>query len=273
MKRNLLLMLLFFIGLLCQTNAQHSGHHTYHFPQKSVISSYGANCIEDPTDIFIDLMNNIDRGVLSYYEVTAEEEREIGEQIHNNFEYTYINDERTAKLKSILSKIKRYVERSEVNYTIFLIEDDQINAWTIPGGYIYFTTGMYEFAENDHELANIIGHEVGHNENRHTSKFIQREKQKRDITNVTGVDVGLFVNLYSMATVAYNQPQEIESDYSGFYLAYKAGYEPEDGLELWRRLSEREDPNILGKLFRSHPYSNTRYRCGKEYIENAKYRN
>lgn len=259
------------LAFSCESRAQKAPIPTYNFPEQTIISKAAADCIEDPSDVLIGLFGEIDKGFLSVYEVSPSEEKEVGEMIHSQLEYRYIEDKRAKKLRNILSQMKPYIERKEIPYQVYLIDDGQINAWTIPGGNIYVTTAMYDFVANDDELANVIGHEIGHSENKHTVKPIQREKQKQDITNVTGLDVGLFVDLYSFATIAYNQPQEIEADYSGFYLSYKAGYNPELGLEFWRRMAERENPHMLEKLFRSHPYSKTRYQCGKEYLQKARF--
>ncbi|WP_282775569.1 M48 family metallopeptidase [Phaeodactylibacter xiamenensis] len=256
------------VGIL-SCNAQPSEHIEYTFPQKTIITQFSNNCLEEPEDLIINLFGQIDRGLLSMYNVTSAEEKELGKMLHESFEHKYVEDSRTKRLRKILSKLSSYVERQELDYRIYLIESEEVNAFTIPGGYIYFTTAMYEFAQNDDEIANIIGHEIGHGENKHTIQSLQRYKQQRDIASVTGLDPSMLIQLYQLATIAYNQPQEIESDYSGFYLAYKAGYKPLNGLEFWRRLAVEESPTKLGKLFRSHPYSETRYQCGLDYIKNS----
>lgn len=241
----------------------------YDFPQQTIITEFSSNCLEEPEDVIISFLGELDRGLLAMYKVSLEEEADLGKALHESFEHKFIEDKRTRKLRQILSKLAPHAERQELDYQVFLIESEEVNAYTIPGGYIYMTTAMFEFAESEHELANIIGHEIGHSENRHTVQPIQRYKQQQDIASVTGIDPSLIIGLYQLATIAYNQPQEIESDYSGFYLAYKAGYAPLQGLEFWRRLAANESPTKLGKLFRSHPYSETRYQCGLDYIKSA----
>ncbi|MCB0641181.1 MAG: M48 family metallopeptidase, partial [Phaeodactylibacter sp.] len=200
----------------------------------------------------------------TFFPISDEMEIEAGQSIHEDFDYTFIEDARTQKLRNMLDEMRPFISR-DLDYKIFLIEDDVINAWTIPGGYIYVTTGIMDFIQSDDELANVIGHEIGHNENKHTTKIIQRNAPRN-----IHPDISVVVDVYSLATMAYNQPQELEADQSGFYLSYKAGYNPRRGLDFWKRLAEFENPNFLEKLFRSHPYSAARYQCGQDYLDQAK---
>lgn len=199
-----------------------------------------------------------------FFPIDTKTEIEVGKEFHESQEYTYIEDKRTEKLRKMLKKlIKNASRKNEIEYTLYLIEDPVINAWTVPGGSIYVTTGILEFAENDDELANVIGHEVGHNEKRHGTRQIQRNVPAMWFGDQVSVIVGVLSNL----TIAFNQYQELEADQIGFDLSEGAGYKPMVGLEFWNRLAAQETQDFIDKLFRSHPYSENRYNCGKAYIE------
>jgi hypothetical protein len=243
----------------------------YQFPHTTSIDFEDldfSSCSDDPEDDLLTIGNEFEKQILNtLVSIDAETENDIGEQIHETFNYRYIKDERYRKVKSIFNKMKPYIERKDINYQIFVIQDNVINAWTIPGGNIYITTGIILAAKNDDELANIIGHEIGHNENGHTKKSLQRQLPVMIFQDDI---VAEMVNIYSQVTIAYNQPNELESDMAGFYLSAKAGYDPLIGLEFWKRMAKDESANRLDKFFRSHPYSNTRYNCGKDHLDSCK---
>ena len=234
--------------------------------------SFGDDCLDD-IDNGMGQIGKIEQQMLdAAFPIDTDTEKEVGNAFHQQRNYTFIKDNRYDKLKRILNKLKRYADRkNEINYEIYLIEDDMVNAWTVMGGRIYFTTGMYDFARNDDEIANIIGHEIGHNERKHTHKHIQRRAPIGILGNALGEPAQVAISILEKGTIAFNQYQELEADRSGFYLANKAGYNPRIGLEFWQRMARQEDKNILGKFFRSHPYSDDRYRCGMDYLDAHKH--
>lgn len=236
----------------------------FDFPFETIINELNAACFEDLIDVGLFTASKGEEAFLNtVFPIDLETEKAAGKEIHQSFDFQFIEDERTAKLRGLLEEMRPFTQRN-INYQIFLIEDPAINAWTIPGGYIYITTGILKFIQNDDELANVIGHEMGHNENKHTTKIIQKNAPKS-----LHPDIGVVVDLFNMALVAYNQPQELEADQSGFYLAYQAGYNPRKGLEFWKRLAEQEQQHFIDKIFRSHPYSAARYHCGQQYLDHA----
>ena len=168
----------------------------YKFPYNSIIENLAQGCFEDPADWFLFAGAEAEEIALNtFFPISEDMEIEAGEQIHEGFEYEYIEDERTQKLRNMLDEMRPYISRG-LEYKIFLIKDDVINAWTIPGGYIYVTTGILDFIENDDELANVIGHEIGHNENKHTTKIIQRNAP-RNIHPDIGVVVDVLQPCYN----------------------------------------------------------------------------
>lgn len=231
----------------------------------------------DIDDVTLEKMNSLEKVALALTveNISLEEEQMIGKYYHEQANYTFINDKRTEKLNGILNKMRPYFLRQELDYKIYLIDDPVVNAWTIPGGYIYFTTGILEFAESDDELANIIGHEVGHNECKHTHKGLLREKGQETVTDLfeqfTGIKVDpqipqTMMYYSTLPLIAFGQIDELQADRTGFYLANKIGYNPEKGLEFWKRSAKNETENYFDKFMRSHPYSSKRYECGEEYL-------
>lgn len=229
---------------------------------------FGPNCMTKEEDVLYKI-GSAEAMILKNFEISPEDEKEIGDKFHAQMEFEYIEDQRTRKLRAVLGKLKPFAQRKEVDYRVFLIESEEINAWTIPGGNIYVTTAMMSNLENDDELAIVIGHEIGHNECKHTHRQLQRyalAKAPFDLINIQ-VDPSILVNFFSTLAVAFSQYQELEADRTGFIYAANAGYDPKRGLEFWKRLAAKEEENDFERFFRSHPYSSARYTCGSDYLE------
>lgn len=249
----------------------------YEFPDKTIIkNTKGDKCIHDSADKGINFFSDMEKTVLNVVsgEIDLSDEQKVGKEYHKEIKrhFSMIEDSRLEKLNAIFKKIKPYIERNELNFKIYLVESKEdakmINAFTIPGGSIYFTTALMDFVESDDELAFIMGHEIGHNENKHT----HRQLKRRNATEtVFGEGTKDYADLFSLLIMSYGQPDEIEADRCGAYLAFKAGYDPKKGFDFFKRLSKDEgDNNMLLKLISTHPCSKERVSCGLEYIEAAR---
>lgn len=226
---------------------------------------FDEQCFSNQEDYAIYTASQVEEKALdTFFTISPEMEKEVSSKIHSKAEYTFIEDERTDKLRQMLNKMKPHSSRKDIDYKVFLIEDEAVNAWTILGGYIYVTTAILEYAESDDEIAFIIGHEIGHNEHKHTHKHIQRNAP---LTMVFGNTANIITNIWSRTTVAFNHHQELESDRVGIKLTREIGYDPVKGLAFWKRRAQEEKENRLEKLFRTHPYSSARYQCGIDYLE------
>jgi len=242
----------------------------FEFGHETVTSDFEINCKEDLLDEVFDWGRKLEKEALDTFgsEVTEAEEQAFGKTLHEQFEYTYLKDKRFKKCNGIFKRMLPLVERGELGYTIYLIEDEVVNAWTTPGGRIYITTGIYDFCANDDELAIVIGHELGHHENLHTRRIVQKVKTGTD--NFGDFLGSLSVGIYQQFSQPFSQNDELEADFCGFYLAAKAGYDPEVGIEFWKRMAEGEAENQAFKVLRSHPYSSKRHDCGKDHIHKAR---
>jgi hypothetical protein len=154
------------------------------------------------------------------------------------------------------------------DYRAAVIEKDIINAFA-DGKNVFITTGMIRFAESDHELAIVLGHEFAHNALGHV-----RQMQAQSIAGMLvdlailifgGVDTG---GLFSQfGRLAYSQEFEADADYMGLYFTARAGYDIQIAPTLWRRLAVEHPGSIKGTWLATHPSTPERAVALKETIE------
>ena len=225
------------------------------------------------------------------HNVTLNEQVKLGLNIHrDHLPYKISNNARERrKVQGIIEKMKPFLNNQQFKYQAFILESDAFNAFTIPGGNIYVTTGLLNTVNNEDELAYVIGHELGHNENGHTKEGAQfmayvnswREYVEKEENEWAALlkTAGAYAAIGSIKLISnyFNQPDEIECDLTGIYLAYKAGYDPENAVKGLLHLKRADQPKPSDKLerriidfFRTHPWSEDRYNCAVDYVAQAK---
>ena len=97
---------------------------------------------------------------------SPEYEKRVGEETAAQVEATYerYKDEETqAKVDAMATEIAAASARPEVTYDVRLIDTDEVNAFSIPGGFVYVTKGLLDEVQSDDELAGVLSHEIAHN--------------------------------------------------------------------------------------------------------------
>ena len=230
--------------------------------------TYDFSCLEDEDDLgttdIIDILGGIDSGVTEAMggEVTIEEEEELGDQILEECRNEYNFIEQGDKIKNLRGLLNRLVNEIKspkgYHYSVYLIESDELNAFTA-GAKIFITTRMYEFCRSNDELACVIGHEINHNELGHIKEHIQKAK-------ILGEDGAM---LAQFLTIPFGQKKETHCDLTGIDLVIASGYNGCVNIELWKRMkneSQEGEYNAFENLLRSHPYSEKRANCSHHHI-------
>lgn len=127
--------------------------------------------------------------------------------------------------------------RMDIPYRIQLVEHGSINAFALPGGAVFVTTGMMDFAENEAELASVIGHEMAHVDLRHCIERYQYELKARKLGGEALEAMGSLGARLMLQ--GFQDEQEAEADRWGMQLAARAGYHPQAGQCLFARLQGR----------------------------------
>ena len=154
---------------------------------------------------------------------------------------------------------------SGINYFIYLVDDQQINAFTF-GGRIYITKAMYDKCKADSALLySIIGHEIGHCERGHIKRTIQEMMLSKKIFG-NGGDLALY--LKKLLTGSFNQRNELEADYYGTDLTYRLELDVCAAVKFWKEMSKAENQySKLEDFFRTHPFSGLRAGCLQAHIQ------
>lgn len=153
------------------------------------------------------------------------------------------------------------------DYEFFIVNEDSINAFAVPGGKIFVHAGLIARAANEAELAGVVGHEVAHAHAHHS----MRQQEKAKASNYASL-LGMFLTFInpvlgqaaiaaaSVQQLKYQRDFEREADFLGIEFAEKAGYEPEAMLGLLRKIYDEQkvNPTVVPPYFLSHPLTGER---------------
>ncbi|MCE2573013.1 M48 family metallopeptidase [Motilimonas eburnea] len=155
------------------------------------------------------------------------------------------------------------------NWEVVVFASEQVNAFALPGGKIGVYTGLLEVAENQDQLATVIGHEVAHVLANHSNERLSQTQltnlglqlssaalgssQYHDIA-MAGLGLGAQVGIL----LPYGRTQESESDMLGLELMAQAGFNPNESVKLWLNMAKAAKGSNPPELFSTHPSHNTR---------------
>lgn len=198
-------------------------------------------------------------------------EIKLGEQVSKQIEEQWervVDPVRVARLSMILSRLVPSTER-DIPFEVRLIEEKRPNAFALPGGRIYFTTGMLDFCRSDDELAAVMAHELIHADKRHVMIQVTRN-QKLNLGALAVLVLtkgqGAAPILASLAQVAimnsYGRDLEREADSGGLNILVESGYVPAAAVTVMERLLEEEikRPWVDPGIYAGHPRTKDRVR-------------
>lgn len=135
-------------------------------------------------------------------------------------------------LARMVSKLLAAAGQPATQFTITILDSSEVNAFALPGGFIYVTRGILALANDMSELAAVIAHEIAHVTLRHARERSARVRQTeivdRVITTVLGgvIDANATAERSAQNLAAFSQNQELEADREGIKIAARAGYDP-----------------------------------------------
>jgi len=174
--------------------------------------------------------------------------------------------QKNAMVKRIGQRIAKVADRPNYQWDFFVIEnEEEANAFCLPGGKVFVYSGLFKYVADDDELAAVMGHEIGHALARHGAERMSRGQLAQAGGQILGAVVqgrtspqntqavmqafGIGTQLGVM--LPHSRTQEYEADHLGLVLAAKAGYNPQAALKFWEKFAKdgRTPPEYLS----THP--------------------
>src|SRR5450755_1941031 len=178
-------------------------------------------------------------------------------------------------VSGIEDNLAKYRARPDITYTVKIIDTNDINAFSLQGGFVYINFGLLNFVNSDDELAGVMGHETGHVERRH----INTGDAKAQVLNIllgvlsfTSPFVYRFGNLIGGLSMAkMSRIDELQADQYGLQLMSRAGYDPSAMVSFMSHMEKQfgDSGNGLEKYFEDHPDPGPRIAHLKGYPEFA----
>lgn len=166
-----------------------------------------------------------------------------------------------------------------------LVQDDQVNAWCMPGGKIVFYTGILPICQDETGVAIVMGHEVAHALANHGGQRMSAAQWQSIIgtglavgSQVAGASEGsqqLINQAYGIGSevggmLPFSRSHETEADEIGLYLAAIAGYNPDEGARLWERMKAKSGGQSPPEFMSTHPSNDSRIANLKQLAPQAK---
>jgi len=168
--------------------------------------------------------------------------------------YEYVN--------SVGRKIVKHVHRHDVNYTFRVLDSVQVNAFAVPGGYVYITRGLLAYLNNEAQLAGVLGHELGHINARHTAKQMTYSMLAQIGMNIGMIAVpelkqfsGLISKGVQLLFLKFSRDDEYEADYLGVLYSVKSGYNANEMGKFFQTLNRigKKEHSALPEFLSTHP--------------------
>ena len=209
--------------------------------------------------------------------ISQEQEIELGRQMHPQFEQEFggLYDDPVVQdyVNNVGMSLVTYAGRQDLPWQFRVVDSDQINAFALPGGYVYITRGLLSNLENEAQLAAILGHEIGHVVERHSVQQIQRAQGAQFIPFLAGLFGGGIAGVGAGAgtprtRMKYGRDQEREADYSGLKYLERGGYDPRGIVEAMQ-IMQRAGGGGGGapEFLSTHPNPGNRIEYLSEAIE------
>jgi len=217
--------------------------------------------------------------------ISEEAERRIGQESQSRLIEEYgefkspVMREYVAALGNKLAAVS---DRARLPFEFTILDTDMINAFAVPGGYIFVTRGLLEELTAEAELAAVLGHEIAHVCAWHSVNMIEKQMGYGTLAAlgaiVSGIQLGpeamvmvaqtadLFTSLYLLG---YSRDYELEADRVGLRYAISAGYDPRSAITFFEKLRELEKQEGEDKwepYLRSHPPTEDRIKQADAYI-------
>lgn len=214
--------------------------------------------------------------------MSPNEERALGESSYRDFLKTAklsTDKVQTAKIRNIGKKIALAADRPDYDWEFNLVDDNQINAFCMPGGKVVVYTGILSIAKNEDQLATVMSHEIAHALARHGAERMSHQQISSGIQTLGNIIIGATAPGYSDAfniaygygtqlgvMLPYSRSHEYEADAIGVYLMKQAGYNINEAVRFWENMKAVKGKSQL-EFFSTHPNDENRIQRISEIVK------
>jgi predicted Zn-dependent protease len=218
--------------------------------------------------------------LLAACSVSQDREVQIGRQNAEqiNAQLPLVQDPAIAGyVQQLGTTIARTTSRSDLDWQFFVVDSKEVNAFALPGGFIYVNRGLIERTSRLDELAGAIGHEIGHVVRRHSVQQMEKANGANVAVGLTCTLTRICESNVAQAAIQvggaalfarYSRHDEMEADSEAVVNVIRAGIDPEGIPTLFRKLLEerRTEPMRIEAFFASHPLEEDRIRMTEREI-------
>jgi beta-barrel assembly-enhancing protease len=205
--------------------------------------------------------------------VSTQQEVEMGQQYSAqiNQQLPIINDPEVNRYINLLGdSIARLTSRTDIpDWKFYIVDSKEVNAFAVPGGYIYVNRGLIERTQRMDQLAGVLGHEIGHVVRRHSIKQMQQQQGANVGVTLACVLTRICDNQAGQAAIQvggtalfakFSRSDEAEADVEGIKNVVRAGISPNGIPEMFQiLLNERaSNPSAVEGWFSTHPMEEDR---------------
>ena len=201
--------------------------------------------------------------------------RQANQQILKQYR-VYDNPALQRYVSDLVEELSRKSHRENLVFHVQVLDSPQVNAFALPGGYVYITRGIMAYMNSEAELAGVLGHEIGHVTARHGVKQHSASTATNILATIVGAAAGVrgageLANVAGTALVrGYGREHELEADRLGAEYIARVGYDPEEMInvvgilksqeEYDKKLAKEEgrEPRGYHGLFSTHPANDRR---------------
>ncbi len=185
------------------------------------------------------------------------------------------NEEWQNYISEVGNKLVSVCDRQDIEYSFKIVDDSAtVNAFALPGGFIYLYSGLLKKADNEAEVAGVIAHEIGHVVGKHgMKKLTSIYGYQLVIALALGGDTRQVERMVTDVIVGagmlkYGRSNEFEADRLGVNYSYAAGYDPSGLVTFFEKLSNLHNtqPSALEKMLSTHPMPEDRINNAKTII-------
>jgi predicted Zn-dependent protease len=201
--------------------------------------------------------------------VSLDQEWQLGNQLAAQVQQQVrlINDPvALSYVRSVGERIHAQTPLADRPFNFYIVDDPEVNAFSLPGGHIYVNRGLIDRADKADELAAVLAHEISHVVARHA---IKQAQQAQEINALGSILLGNNPNALSQlaaqvlaggAMARFSRADEKQADDMGLDLMYRAGYDAHGMLDFFNKLlaMEQGGDNAVTRFFRDHPGTSDR---------------